>query len=240
METEADNDASVASCSEQSFDLNSVKDDAEDIHKLKFEKLNQRCEEIQMDNEKLINHIYQLKRIVNRYKRQKKTLASKLDSLGDKYKEVKLELPVELKTEPKKEVDVKPTKVAKNSSASVPGASNSSKQTKKPKDSSKDSKSNPNAPKKPINPYLLFCQENRSVLQDKHTKANGSEMSNQELTKALAQHWHDLSATDKQVFYNLYEHEKERYERQMKAFNETQKELQLQLATNVTIKKEPT
>jgi len=98
--------------------------------------------------------------------------------------------------------------------------------------SSKCRKSKPNAhrneitsngnvyvvPKKPINPYLLFCQENRSSLQEKyHTKYN-AEMTHQELTKALAQQWHELSLTAKQVYYNLFNNDKIRYENEMKIF----------------------
>lgn len=55
-------------------------------------------------------------------------------------------------------------------------------------------------------------------------------MNNQELTKALAQKWHDLSAQQKQVYYELYEREKERYEQELKAFNEEQKLLAEQQA----------
>lgn len=78
-------------------------------------------------------------------------------------------------------------------------------------------------PKKPINPYLLFCQENRQPIQEKHTKLAGVEMNNQELTKALANKWHDLVPVEKQIFYDMYEREKERYEQEMKIFTEAQK-----------------
>ena len=47
-------------------------------------------------------------------------------------------------------------------------------------------------------------------------------MNNQELTKALAQKWHDLFSAEKQVYYTLYEQEKKSYESAMKAFNESQ------------------
>ncbi|CAG2184042.1 unnamed protein product, partial [Oppiella nova] len=45
-----------------------------------------------------------------------------------------------------------------------------------------------------------------------------TEMTHQELTKALAQQWHELSVTAKQVYYNLFNNDKIRYENEMKIF----------------------
>lgn len=80
-------------------------------------------------------------------------------------------------------------------------------------------------PKKPINPYLIFCQENRASIQERHVAVSGGiEMNNHEITKALAQNWHDLSAEQKQFYYNLYEQEKEKYEQQLKVYNQRNQE----------------
>ena len=50
-----------------------------------------------------------------------------------------------------------------------PSATNVAK-SKKPKQNNtrNEMTSNSCAPKKPINPYLLFCQENRSSLQERY------------------------------------------------------------------------
>ena len=84
--------------------------------------------------------------------------------------------------------------------------------------SSSTSESTPVPPKKPINPYLLFCQLNRSTIQEQlHNENKTDQASKQELTKALATKWKVLTMEEKDVYYKLYEAEKEKYDKALNA-----------------------
>lgn len=73
MENDAENDVSLPSfSSERSVDDSVIDDERNEAYRLKFTRLQLRCDEIQGDNERLINHIYQVKRIVHRYKKQRR------------------------------------------------------------------------------------------------------------------------------------------------------------------------
>ena len=65
--------------------------------------------------------------------------------------------------------------------------------------------------KKPINPYLMFCKENRVKVQDEYMNSHGREMNNTELTKELAHRWQTINPTLKQDYQSRYEVEKEKY-----------------------------
>ena len=47
-------------------------DDSDEIYRIKYENLAARCDEIQLDNERLLSHICQVKKYTNRYKRQRR------------------------------------------------------------------------------------------------------------------------------------------------------------------------
>ena len=53
---------------------NDTDDASDEIYRLKYEQLATRCEEIQLDNERLLSHICQVKKYSNRYKRQRRYL----------------------------------------------------------------------------------------------------------------------------------------------------------------------
>ncbi len=50
------------------------------------------------------------------------------------------------------------------------------------------------APKKPVNAYLIYCQQTRNEILNEHP-----EISHQELTKLLAKSWNQLKPEQKQV-----------------------------------------
>lgn len=75
---------------------------------------------------------------------------------------------------------------------------------------------NSNAPKKPSNAFFWFCQEHRGSLQDQF---RGEGVAGQhDLTKILAKLWSEATAEDKKQYYQKYEEDKRRYDREMKAF----------------------
>lgn len=75
---------------------------------------------------------------------------------------------------------------------------------------------NSNVPKKPSNAFFWFCQEHRGSLQDQF---RGEGVAGQhDLTKILAKLWSEATAEDKQQYYQKYDVDKRRYDREMKAF----------------------
>lgn len=71
----------------------------------------------------------------------------------------------------------------------------------------------PNAPKRPANAFFMFCQLERGKLRESHQDASLSE-----LTKMLGLQWKDMSAEEKQVYYDMYETDKLRYEKEMSSY----------------------
>lgn len=77
----------------------------------------------------------------------------------------------------------------------------------------------PNAPKKPANAFLMYCQQERQKVQD--GEGNGiysADLSHQDLTRQLAKQWKFLSEEDKKHYYQLYEKEKDRYDKAVKKY----------------------
>lgn len=71
----------------------------------------------------------------------------------------------------------------------------------------------PNAPKRPANAFFMFCQLERGKLREVNQDASLSE-----LTKMLGLRWKDMSADEKQVYYDMYETDKLRYEKEMSSY----------------------
>jgi HMG (high mobility group) box len=68
----------------------------------------------------------------------------------------------------------------------------------------------PNAPKRPTNPFLRFCDEQRDNVRALH---GGDE--NFDLTKAMGQAWHALDEEQKQPFKNAFNEDQIRYKEDM-------------------------
>ncbi|PFX34279.1 FACT complex subunit SSRP1-like isoform X2 [Stylophora pistillata] len=94
---------------------------------------------------------------------------------------------------------------------SPPVKKNKKRDNSKDKDKDKD----PNAPKKPANAFFMYCQQQRTVMQDDQKDPN---IGHHELTKSLAKEWNNLDTEDKKVYYEMYEKDKERYEKEMKKY----------------------
>lgn len=66
------------------------------------------------------------------------------------------------------------------------------RETAKDKDKDRD----PNAPKKPANAFFMYCQQQRTVMQDDHKDPS---IGHHELTKSLAKEWNNLATDDKKA-----------------------------------------
>ncbi|KAJ1836382.1 non-histone protein [Coemansia sp. RSA 2706] len=71
----------------------------------------------------------------------------------------------------------------------------------------------PNAPKRPANAFVLYCQVERPNI-----KSAGTELSSSELTRSMGVKWRGLPKSDKQKYYDLYEREMARYQREMDSY----------------------
>ncbi|KAK9701051.1 non-histone protein [Basidiobolus ranarum] len=84
------------------------------------------------------------------------------------------------------------------------------KETITPKRPEKD----PNAPKRPANAFFMYCQLQRSQLKEEHQDASLGD-----LTKMLSASWKTLDPTEKKKYYDMYEKDKERYEKEMSSYS---------------------
>lgn len=204
----------------------------------KYFALRKKCEQIQQANEKVVNRIQHVKKMIKRYKRERRFLANRLDDYGDNYKDVQVPVmweedklfgatePCSSFAEVEKEI-TPPTNSADRTVSEILSTINpllkahgiehgsNSQGTK-----SKKSKVDSHAPKKPANAFLLFCTQQRTIVQEEYYKDKHEEISNHELTKRLAQKWNVLTPDQKKVYYDMYEHEKERYDKEVKEYHE--------------------
>ncbi|ELU17814.1 hypothetical protein CAPTEDRAFT_221946 [Capitella teleta] len=180
----------------------------------KYYALKRRCEQVQQTNERLVNRIHYVKKIVKRYKAERKFLMERLDRHGDRYRDALVPAMWEehfLNETPF--VPPMPSRLDQPVVSSVPHpllAGQINKSTSKKKKTKTGLKVGTS--KKPVNAFLLFCQYRRNALQSENITETGVELSQQELTKRLSQEWRNLDQEGKKVFYDKYEAEKHRME----------------------------
>ncbi|BFZ02303.1 hypothetical protein BsWGS_05342 [Bradybaena similaris] len=199
----------------------------------KYFALRKRCEQLQQTNERMVNRIQHVKKLIKRYKRDKRFLSSRLDEHGDNYRDAQVphmweedqfygslrtpNMGSDSETDTKGRFEhrsalssIQPLLQAHGLGGSDTGAKTRKIKTEKEKD--------PNAPKKPANAFLMFCTTQRTVVQEEYFKEHKEEIAHHELTKSLAQQWNALVPEEKRVYYEMYEREKERYEREMRNY----------------------
>ncbi|KAH9524590.1 hypothetical protein Btru_027273 [Bulinus truncatus] len=201
----------------------------------KYFALRKRCEQLQQSNEKMVNRIQHVKKLIKRYKRDKRYLTAKLDELGDNFRDVQVPLLWEEDqlhgsnrttgffqgTGSDSETEVRSRLECKSALSSIQpllqahGLGNLDAKTRKLK---LEKERDPNAPKKPANAFLMFCTTRRTSVQEEYFKEHNEEIAHHELTKSLAQQWNALVPEEKRIYYEMYEREKERYEREMRSY----------------------
>lgn len=199
---------------------------------MKYLCLRRRCEQIQLNNERLVNRLQHIRKTIKKMKKERRFLMNKLDEHGDNYKETMLSHVWEesqifdASSAPLSESTSSMTSATAGAAAaslSVPDSTNvdpaaSPASTSKTKKIKTEKEKDPNAPKKPANAFFMFCQQQRANIQEVFLKENDEEISHQEMTKRLAIEWNGLPQEKKKVYYELYEKEKERYEQEMKEY----------------------
>ncbi|XP_022304312.2 uncharacterized protein LOC111111557 isoform X2 [Crassostrea virginica] len=195
----------------------------------KYFSLRKKCEQLQQANEKIVNRIQHVKKLIKVYKRERRFLANRLDEHGDEYKDA--QIPVMWEEDQK----YNPLRPMKNSNGKSHGVKHSSdiisavsprvladmgqistSKSRKKIEKAKDFV----GPKKPANAFLLFCQHRRTAVAEDYLKEKHEEISNHELTRRIALEWNILKPDQKKVYFDMYEREKEQYEREMKIYHE--------------------
>uniref|UniRef100_A0A1B6CCF6 HMG box domain-containing protein n=1 Tax=Clastoptera arizonana TaxID=38151 RepID=A0A1B6CCF6_9HEMI len=196
-----------------------------DIPRRKYQLLLERCEVLQQDNERLVNRIQQVQKLLRKSRRERKFLMDRLDRYGDSWRTAPL--PVEL-DEPidgpnfATQIPSKPAKVQSSNNSDKSGTnrkSTSSNSNTGGKRKTHKAPVDPNAPKRPANPFFQYCQEQRSIVLEHLVSTNGSEPTKQEVTKQLASKWNSLTTDDKKAYYDMYEKSKERYAADMQIYS---------------------
>eukprot|EP01025_Chloroclados_australasicus_P060471 TRINITY_DN7764_c0_g2_i1.p1 TRINITY_DN7764_c0_g2~~TRINITY_DN7764_c0_g2_i1.p1 ORF type:complete len:178 (-),score=36.81 TRINITY_DN7764_c0_g2_i1:202-735(-) len=119
----------------------------------------------------------------------------------------------DISDEPEDEVEEdaapKGKKGAKAKPASKEAASKGKKRVKKDK----------NAPKRPLSAYLMYSNEKRNAVKEKHP-----DLTFTEIPKKIAEMWKALSAAEKQPYENMAADNKKKYEKEMEKYNATKVE----------------
>lgn len=96
------------------------------------------------------------------------------------------------------------------------------KRSKKDKESkfseTKQKIRDPDLPKRPTNAYLIFCELEKERI--KQTSGDQSLSSIPELGKSLVEAWKNLDDEGRKPYHKIYEEDKERYQREMAAYNQ--------------------
>ncbi|KAK9465502.1 hypothetical protein V1512DRAFT_265626 [Lipomyces arxii] len=74
----------------------------------------------------------------------------------------------------------------------------------------------PNAPKRPQNAYIIFCDHEKERVRAQLDETQPGE--NYDLTRAMAEAWRDLGDEGRKPYYEMYDAEKARYNREMQAY----------------------
>ncbi|KAJ1917270.1 non-histone protein [Mycoemilia scoparia] len=72
----------------------------------------------------------------------------------------------------------------------------------------------PNAPKRPANAFVMYCQMERAA-----SKSN-NEPTNNEFTRLMSERWKEMSQTEKQKYYNMYDERMEQYQIELTSYRE--------------------
>uniref|UniRef100_A0A1B0GLZ0 HMG box domain-containing protein n=1 Tax=Phlebotomus papatasi TaxID=29031 RepID=A0A1B0GLZ0_PHLPP len=192
-----------------------------------------KCRDVQKENERLIARLYRMKKMTKRTEKDVTLVMARLDRHNPAWR---LEPPppplfpqsdemgsVKKRRKSVKKSTGKGVKVKEETSGTlptiqhgqIPGFSGKSESGKGVR---KRMEKDPNAPKKPANAFFQYCQEQRSIVLDEiasERQPGEPEPSKQELTRQLAQRWRQMGNDDKQIYVDMYENSKRKYNQDM-------------------------
>jgi len=167
----------------------------EQKYKKKYEELKKKLQDLEENNKNLDLKIIKTKKCIKRLKVEKGFLLEKLDKI-------------------KKTSDI--------DSDDSEIENNTPQQTVKVEEKHQRKKQkvvDPLAPKKPANAFFRFCQLQRKNMNSQINQIKSEDSSNSDITKILSNQWKQLPKEEKQIYYDLYEKDKVRYEKELEAYN---------------------
>merc|ERR1712226_1077854 len=180
--------------------LNKKLDPTSSLWKKKYTLLLKRAENVEKQNLRLINRLYQIKKITKRLVKEKKFLVKRLDGYNDDFRNTKFYLDTELL--PEGTSDAKKKKKGNNSNDTnhIEAESTSPKPLGLP-------------PRKPMSAFFRYCQaQHLKILQEK------SHLSHDEIKKNLSEKWNGMSDAEKEIYLDSFEEDRDSYEKEMSQF----------------------
>lgn len=189
----------------------------------KYYALKRKCDQVQQTNEKLVNRIQHVKKMIKKYKKERRFLMTKLDENGDEYREIEVPAMYEEShpnaPKPEPSDDSTPLVVPMGTVMAGPPDLSFLQQMVSPSSSvssgpaaKKGGKGKSSGDKKPANAFFMFCQHKRQSVLEQHQKEHQKDLTQQEVTRKLSQEWNSYTAEQKKVYHDMYEKEMEKYE----------------------------
>lgn len=174
-----------------------------DLFRRKYYLLLERCEAIQLQNERIVSRIQCVHKLILKHRKQRSIIIKHLDGHGDNWREASYVLDLRNRNPSSEKGFEKPKTLKKKTEKSL---------------------RDPNAPKRPANPFFQFCQEQRTLLIDSQTKMGpqSNDLSKQEITKDLAKKWNALSNEERKIYYDKYEQSKMKYQADIEEYKKSQ------------------
>uniref|UniRef100_T1ILZ9 INO80 complex subunit F domain-containing protein n=1 Tax=Strigamia maritima TaxID=126957 RepID=T1ILZ9_STRMM len=162
-----------------------------DPYEKKYFALLRRCESIQQNNERLVNRIHHVQKLLRRLRQERRLLMKRLDQHGDDYLSVPVSFPAVEESDSYTTLPSPSVKTTKPPSSDVGVVGGPPK--KKIKVENKKGNSN-------SSPFYLFSQSHNSTPLNEDIKSEiKSEFTNEELGKTFTEGWG--SEEKKNLFY---------------------------------------
>ena len=153
----------------------------------------------------------------------RKSIMNRLDSYGDKYREVPVLIPNEAEAASaiRRTSDISQPSIEKKTlSAGKKRKANSQENNTSTPDSNtegakRSTPRDPSLPKRPHNAFFYFSQERRPAMQKEFPT-----LTKKEIASLLSQKWTELPAAEKAVYIHLQNERKKQYQEIMQQYNE--------------------
>jgi len=175
-----------------------------DPYEKKYFALLRRCESTQQSNERLVNRIHHVQRMLRRLRHERRLLMKRLDQHGDDYLSVPLTFPAE---EDFHSIDMYSSSLSPTTAVAslpLPSESTSSACANEPNASGppakKKARSEKETRKSSSNPYFLFSSS--PIMEIKQEMKD--DFSHEDLSKTFGENWANMGLPDekKQLFFN--------------------------------------
>ncbi|XP_029641764.1 uncharacterized protein LOC115216485 [Octopus sinensis] len=217
----------------------------ENVFLHKYCILKKKCDTLQQSNERIVNRIQHVKKLIKRFKKERRFLSNKLDEHGDNYREASVPVMWEedqiylnanqtkVKSPPESCEEEPPSRVAKGSLGFSSLLETTGKgplpsalaKVRKMKADKKDGVADSSKKHPSKNAFLTFYEHHKNIVQDEYFQRTGEEIPHHVLIAKVTDNWHNLTPEKKQVYYDMYERVKEPIPNSKYSSQETNEEL---------------